>query len=197
MKIPPHYIKSPKTSAKFRCYFWWMWKTRHTQKNGWAKLWTTAIFFGPFVSGWRFFRQEGRERSAHQVLHRALLPSWGWRFTTHSATELCFLPWFLAMAEDGDYKTTRSPQGLTRLLLMPQQKYRPFSFLTRTWRRLLRAPRYELADSICDLCSANPAPPLPVPGPQDSWALVTGPSRNRVYSKRAPHSRESLEKSVQ
>lgn len=103
-------------------------------------------------------------------------------------------PMILSHGERWRLQDTRSPHGLTRLLLMPQQKYRPFSFLTRTWRRLLCAPRYELVDSICDLCSANPAPPLPVPGPQDSWALVTGPSLNRVYSKRAPHSSLPTEK---
>ena len=88
------------------------------------------------------------------------------------------------MAEGGDYKTTRSPHGLTRLLLRPQEKYRPFSFLTRTWRRRrLPAPRYELVDSIYDLSSANPAPPLPVFQLQDSCALVTEPSVKKVYIK--------------
>ena len=87
------------------------------------------------------------------------------------------------MEEDGDYKTTRSPYGLPRLF-RPKQKYRPFSFLIRTWRRrCLPAPRYELVDSIGDLSSANPVPPLPVFGLQDSCALVTEPSVNKVYIK--------------
>ncbi|KAM7338345.1 hypothetical protein ACRRTK_001829 [Alexandromys fortis] len=42
-----------------------------------------------------FFMQEGRETSAHQLLHGSLLPSSGWSFTTHSATELSFLPMIL------------------------------------------------------------------------------------------------------